>query len=56
MQVDTLKVIRKKEAKVTDPVRYPEVINGYEGQFKRDYVEMMQKMTLNIGEQIKKFI
>jgi len=54
--VNTLKVIHKKEAKVTDPVRYPDVINGYEGEFKQDYVKMLQAMTKNIGEEMIKNI
>jgi len=45
---NTLKVIRKKESKVTDPPRYPEVINGYEGEFKSDYVIGMNSMIVGI--------
>ena len=46
----------KKEAKVTDPVRYPEVINEYEGEFKRNYTGHLQSMVNGIGKKMVDYI
>ena len=39
----------KQQAKVTDPPRYPDVINGYENEMKKNYSKSLEKMTISIG-------
>lgn len=48
----TVKQIRKKDKKVTDPPRFPKVINGYEGKMKKNYTNTLHSMTLDMGKEM----
>lgn len=52
LDVKQLKVIRKKEAKVQDPVRYPDVILGYEKEFKDSYMKSINNMNKGLATAI----
>jgi hypothetical protein len=54
--VNTLKVIRKKNPKVTDPIRYPKVTGKYELQFKQDYVKVLQDMTVMMAKKMGEYV
>lgn len=54
--VNTLKVIRKKNPKVTDPIRYPKVTGKYELQFKQDYVSSLQHMVLMMAQKMGEYV
>lgn len=56
IDIKTLKVIRPKKRNVTDPVRFPKVTLKYEGQFKKDYVNMLQAMTMQIAQKMGEFV
>ena len=42
----------KKNPKVTDPIRFPNVVNGYENEFKRNYAEELGGMVAMIGKEL----
>ena len=42
----------KKKPQVTDPVRYPNVVNGYEDEFKKNYAEDLGAMCAEIGKEL----
>lgn len=53
--VKTVKVIRSKEKRVKDPVRFPRVIIPMEKDFTDSYLKMMNSMTKMVQiELIKK--
>lgn len=56
IDVKTLKVIRKKNKGVPDPPRHPHISNKYEGQFKKDYVNMMTAMVQGIAKQMSEYV
>lgn len=56
IDINTLKVIRKKKPRMTDPIRYPKVIKIYESQFKKDYISTLQNMTMMIANKTKEFV
>jgi len=43
-------ILRPKNSKVTDPPRYPKVINGFENQAKRNYTLTLQKSINEISK------
>ena len=56
LDINTIKVIRKRNPKVTDPIRYPNVICKYEGQFKKDYVRVLQDMTMMMAAKMGEYV
>ena len=46
----------KKEPKVTDPVRFPKVINGYENLFKINWQSTQNKTILDQTKLMKEVI
>ena len=58
MNFNNLKPIlqSKKKPVVTDPVRFPNVVNGYEYEFKRNYAEELGGMCAAIGKELLKDI
>lgn len=44
-QVKTVSVIRSKEKRVKDPIRFPKIIIPMEKGFTDDYLKMMNSMT-----------
>ena len=51
IDVKTLKpVLKPKNPKVTDPPRYPNVINGFENTAKRNYTFTLQKSVNDISK------
>ena len=56
IDIKTLKVIRKKNKGVPDPPRHPHISNKYEGQFKKDYVNMMAAMVQGIAKQMSEYV
>lgn len=44
----------KKNPQVTDPVRYPKVINGYEDSIKRQFAVNLNIMFSNISSRVIK--
>lgn len=45
VKVDTISVIRSKNKKLKDPVRFPKVIDPIEKDFTDNYVKMLNSMT-----------
>ena len=56
IDINTLKVIRKKNPQVTDPIRYPKVTGKYELQFKQDYVRTLQNMTIMMAQKMGEYV
>jgi len=49
-------ILKKKESRVTDPVRFPLVINGYEDQSKRDFAKSMSIEQEHLFKQMNNLI
>lgn len=56
IDINTIKVIRKKNPKVTDPIRYPNVTGKYEAQFKKDYINVTQDMVMMIAQKMGEYV
>lgn len=59
MKID-VKTIRpilqsKKEPKVTDPPRYPQIINPLENQAKREYIDILENTLQEISKKMVEF-
>lgn len=46
----------KKQAKVTDPVRFPKVINGFESVAKRAYYLTLDNMLKDLKKELNKLV
>ena len=46
----------KKKPKVTDPVRFPRVINNYEDQSKRDFAKSIHLEGMQLNKMMLDFI
>jgi len=55
MDFKTLKPI-KKVAKMTDPIRYPNIVINYEKGFENNYKAQQHSMLEDITKQLIKFI
>lgn len=49
-------ILKKKDTQVKDPVRFPNVINKFENQSKKDFSESLKIEQEHLYSQMDKFV
>lgn len=49
-------ILKKKNPIMRDPVRFPNVINGFENQSKKDFSESLKIEQEHLYSQMEKFV
>lgn len=51
-----IKLQKKKPAKYADRPSYPNIVDGYEGEFKAEFGNMLVKMSKQFGQKLSKIV
>ena len=55
-ELKNIRPILKREPKMVDPIRFPKVINGFEGQSKKDFEKSLNIEQEHLLNQMLKYV